>query len=102
MASGKSKAGIAKAIVAFAKVNSFLINPRIGYDYFVMNLIILGTCACAPERKSCPCPEAKKEIEEEGKCKCGLYWRDLDCWQAYDPLDPSKPITQGAKLGDQN
>lgn len=90
-----NKTRIAKAIVAFAKANSLVIHPAIGYSYFVDNLVLLGNCACAPERKSCPCPESKREVLEEGKCKCGLYWKDLDYWLAYDPTNPSKRITQG-------
>ena len=97
-----NKTRIAKAIVAFAKANAMVIHPAIGYDYFVKNLLLLGNCACAPERKSCPCPEARGEVAEKGKCVCGLFWRDLDCFLAYDPTDPGKSITQGASSGNQD
>ena len=97
-----NKARIAKAIVAFAKANSMVIHPAIGYGYFVENLVLLGACACAPERKSCPCPESKREVLEDGKCKCGLYWKDLDAFIAWDPTNPGKKITQGASGGNQD
>lgn len=94
-----SKSQLAKAIVRFAQKNSFVINPAIGYDYFVKNWMILGACACAPERKHCPCPESVNEVPEKGRCKCGLYWKNLDCWLAYDPTKPDKNIMQEGENG---
>lgn len=71
-------------MVAFAKRHSLVVNPKIGFTYFVDNLAVLGNCACAPERKTCPCPEAKDEVAKEGRCKCGLFWRDFDAFLALD------------------
>ena len=91
----RTKRAISQAIVAYAKKNSLVIHPGIGYGYFVDNLLLLGNCACAPERKGCPCPEAKEEVATDGKCKCGLYWKDLDAYTAWDPEKPTKRIMKG-------
>lgn len=33
-----------------------------------------GHCPCIiSERVPCPCPNHKKEIEEKGRCHCGLF-----------------------------
>jgi ferredoxin-thioredoxin reductase catalytic subunit len=88
----RNKAQSAKAMVLFAKKNSFIFNPALGYDYFLKNYVKYGECSCATERKYCPCPEAAKEVNKLGKCKCGLYWKDLDCWLRWDPTNPSKNI----------
>jgi len=95
----RTKTQVARAIVLFAKKNSFLIHPAIGYDYFVQNWLLLNACACAPERKHCPCPESIMEVSEKGRCKCGLYWKNLDCWLASDPTQPNKDIMQEASSG---
>ena len=89
-----NKTQTAKAMVLFAKKNEFIFNPHLGYDYFLKNYVKYGECSCAPERKFCPCPEALKEVNELGKCKCGLYWKDLDCWLRWDPTNPDKNIMQ--------
>jgi len=91
----RTKSSVARAILIFAQQNAFIIHPGIGYSYFVNNLLLLGNCACAPERKSCPCPESKEEVVRDGRCRCGLYWKDLGCFLAWDPTNPTKRITQG-------
>ena len=98
------KSRLAASMVDFAIRNSFTINPRIGYSYFVDNVRLLGNCACAPERKRCPCPEAKKEVRLEGTCKCGLFWRDLQTFLALDPASPRKrlPKHKEVKHGNQD
>ncbi len=85
-----------KIIVAIAKINGMTIHPAIGYDYFVGNLLLLGHCACVPGREHCPCPESVYEVAEEGKCKCGLYWKDLETWMNYDPTNPGKKLVMEA------
>lgn len=32
-------------------------------------------CACAPDKRVCPCPEGLKEIEVIGNCKCSVFAR---------------------------
>jgi hypothetical protein len=84
------KSRIGRGMVLFAKAHSFTINPLLGYSYFMNNWLSLGCCACAKERKHCPCVEAVKEVDEEGKCKCGLYWKSLNTWLELGPLQDSK------------
>ncbi len=97
---GKQK--VAMVIVLFARKHSFVIHPYLGCEYFVKNWLLLGACACAPERKHCPCPESITEVLELGKCKCGLYWKSLDCWLRYDPTQPDKNIIEEVDSGNQH
>jgi|GEM_PF-5559584 len=88
------KVQIATAMILFAKKHALVIHPLIGCDYFVKNLILLHACACAPDRKNCPCMESLAEVRERGKCKCGLYWKDFDCYLAWDPTRPDKILIE--------
>jgi hypothetical protein len=98
----RSKSQIGKSVVLLAIAENFVINPLLGYDYFVKHYIEDGHCACAPERKTCPCPEAINEVKEHGKCKCGLYFKSLNCWLAWDPANPDKNIMQEENSGHNN
>ena len=33
-----------------------------------------------------------KEVNEHGKCKCGLYFKSYDCWLKYDPTNSEKSL----------
>ena len=93
----KKEAGI--NIVSFAKQNDFVVNPLLGFDYFVKHYLEDHHCACAPERKVCPCPESLQEVATIGKCKCGLYFKDYSCWLNWEPANPSKNIMQETQDG---
>jgi hypothetical protein len=94
-----SKKVAATIIVTFAKRNSFVINPLLGYGYFLKHYMEDHHCACAPERKVCPCPESIKEVADKGKCKCGLYFKNYDCWLNWEPAEPDKNIMQETQDG---
>lgn len=79
------KSALTRAMVLFARNNNFVIHPWTGCSYYVENFRLLSCCACAPERKRCPCKEARDEINTRGKCKCGLFFKSYDCYLAYDP-----------------
>lgn len=32
-------------------------------------------CACAPDKRVCPCPEGLVEIDKKGKCKCSVFMK---------------------------
>jgi len=98
----RDKKQVWNSIILFAKTNNFTINPLLGMEYFAKNYIKYGECACAPERKHCPCPEAIQEVNEKGKCKCGLYFKGLDCWLRWDPSQPDKSIMQEENNGHNN
>jgi hypothetical protein len=87
-----NKKQLGDAIVSFAIQNSFVLNPLLGYEYFLKNYMKYHECSCATERKHCPCPESIKEVNEHGKCKCGLYFKNYDCWLKYDPTNPEKSL----------
>ncbi len=91
------KTRLARVIVRLANSQHWIINPKLGYLHFVKNFMDLHCCACAPARKSCPCPEARSEVMETGKCKCGLFYRDLDAFLATEPTLNVKENTVGNK-----
>jgi len=69
-----------KEIIDFAIKHSLTIEPLIGCNYYVDNILLLGTCACVPERKKCPCDEALDDIKRLGHCRCRLYYKDLEAF----------------------
>lgn len=72
---------VGKRIVQFAMEHNLTINPTIGYAYFAQSLILLGNCACVPERKKCPCDEALEDIEKLGHCRCALLYKSLEVFR---------------------
>jgi len=64
----------------FAQKNGFITVPTPGIGIFVDDFLDLGCCACHPERKACPCPQAKEEVEKNGHCACKLFWKDYNTW----------------------
>jgi len=82
-----SKSQIGNAMMRYAVQNKFAIHPKCGWEYFADSLMKLKACACAPERKYCPCPEAKEEVVAKGRCKCGLYWKDYETYLNYDHVN---------------
>ncbi len=72
-------------IVSFAITNNFTISPAVGYLYTIKNLMDIGCCPCDTDRKHCPCSEAYNEVTLMGKCKCGLFWSDLETFRKLEP-----------------
>ena len=70
-----------REILDFARNNNLVIHPGGGYEYYVESFFQFECCACDPNRKNCPCPEAVAEVAKLGWCKCRLYWRDLDTFK---------------------
>lgn len=72
----RTKEQIASSIVKFAEVNHFHIHP--GQDPYAWADLVIAKdgCPCVPTRKSCPCAFAKGDIEEMGRCRCGLFTND--------------------------
>jgi len=68
----------AQQIVEFAIANNLTINPSIGYGYSAENYLRFGNCACAPERKMCPCEQCIGDVTAKGWCKCHLFYRSLE------------------------
>ena len=79
----KTKREIVLDILNFAIVNSCIINPVNGYYYYLKNYIEGRCCPCDNERNNCPCKEAPSEISLNGKCKCGLFWKNLNIYMKY-------------------
>lgn len=49
-----------------------------------------GHCPCDPTRPACPCPQAVKEIQQNGKCYCGKFftpekWEEVWGWTKNNP-----------------
>ena len=70
-----------RAILDFARDHDMVIHPGGGFEYYVTNFAEAGHCPCDRTRPVCPCPEAVEEVEEDGWCKCKMYWRDLDTYK---------------------
>ena len=70
-----------RQILDFARDNNMVIHPSVGFDYYVNNFYEAGHCPCDKDRPDCPCPESINEVKENGRCKCCLFWRDLDTFK---------------------
>lgn len=79
----KSKANaMRRQILDFARDNKLIIHPGRGFDYYVDIYFESGQhCPCDPKRLSCPCSESIQEVENNGWCKCRLFWRDYDTYK---------------------
>lgn len=66
-----------KKMKEFAVKNNYKIHPKRiakgGIPYMAEIFVGCGHCPCVVERKSCPCNEAKNEIEANGFCECRLF-----------------------------
>ncbi len=70
-----------REILDFARDNGLVIHPGKGFDYYIEGVFKFGHCPCDKERPDCPCPEAIEECKIDGRCKCRLFWRDLDTFK---------------------
>lgn len=68
------------AIVRFAKVNRLLINPGNGFKPYLEKIMALQHCPCDADRPACPCDNCLDEVRKEGRCKCYLFWRDMETY----------------------
>lgn len=64
------------SMLTFAREHGLMIHP-FGIGYYVENYQMFGHCVCDKSRPVCPCPEAVKEVQQDGYCKCRLYWKDM-------------------------
>lgn len=70
-----------RKILDFARDNGLVIHPGRGFDYYVEGFFRFGHCPCDDSRLACPCPEAIVECKNAGRCKCQLFWRDLETYK---------------------
>ena len=66
-----------KDIEAYAEKQGLVINNIKGWTDSKIEWMALNDrkCACAPDKRHCPCPEGLKEVEKNGTCKCSLFIR---------------------------
>lgn len=66
-----------KKIEDFRVKHKLLIHPRRernnGLNKVAEVVVTTGHCPCKPDRLSCPCNEALKEIQTVGHCECRLF-----------------------------
>ena len=67
---------IALAIACFARDNNLKIHPGQEVQKWAELVIKKGGCPCVPGRYQCPCEFALGDIEELGRCRCGLFCND--------------------------
>lgn len=77
VSSPESPGDQAAKLVRFAIDHGFVITP-VGYKYYVDSFNMFAACPCDRSRKACPCDEAVREIQDEGHCRCQLFWRDYE------------------------
>ena len=69
----------AREFALFAEDHGLSIHP--GRDLTKWAEIVIkggGVCPCVPGREHCPCQFVDEDIEELGRCRCGLF-----CHEAY-------------------
>lgn len=64
---------IAEAITKFAQDNNLEIHPGQEPLKWADLVIKKGSCPCVPGRDHCPCEFVLQDIEELGRCRCGLF-----------------------------
>lgn len=69
---------IAETIIKFAQDNNLEIHPGQEPLKWADLVIKKGGCPCVPGRNRCPCEFVLQDIEELGRCRCGLF-----CNKAY-------------------
>ena len=73
----KQSEKIAADIVKFAQDNNLKIHP--GQEPLKFADLVLkkgGACPCVPGRNHCPCEFVLEDIQELGRCRCGLFCND--------------------------
>lgn len=61
----------------FMQGNKACIDPRRPLDHFLSWCAHLGgRCPCDSSRNKCPCKQAVHEIQDQGHCICGLFYRE--------------------------
>lgn len=98
------------AILNFAHKKGYTINPGAGMRGFIDSFLVENFCPCDPKRTHCPCANSVMDMEKEGRCLCGLLWKDIPTFEASHwppvPADfkPDSTITedslQEAKLAE--
>lgn len=66
---------IRRRLLNYALRNGYVLNPGRSMEHYVEIILKFDRCPCDPNRKRCPCPQAAKEVEVEGHCRCSLYWK---------------------------
>lgn len=61
----------------YADVNNLRIMNVKGWTNSKIKWMALNDrkCACAPDKRVCPCPEGLEEISRNGSCKCSVFSR---------------------------
>ncbi len=60
----------------FAEKNHLSIHPGQDPNKWADLVLAKGGCPCVPDRHSCPCAFALADIQELGRCRCGLFVND--------------------------
>ncbi len=63
---------IAADLAAFAQEHGLLLPKPECLNAHIERYLSVGHCPCVETRDSCPCDEALSDIEEMGRCECGI------------------------------
>lgn len=72
----RTREQIADSIIKFAERNHLHIHPGQDPHAWADLVIEKDGCPCVPSRKSCPCSFAMADIEQLGRCRCGVFCND--------------------------
>ena len=64
---------VASDIEAFARENDLQLHPGQSSPSWARLVEEHNGCPCVPDRKECPCAFVLEDIEELGRCRCGLF-----------------------------
>ena len=70
-----------RKVIDHAEQYGMVINPGVGYEYYLENWLKYRSCVCDRFRPECPCPESVEEVARDGWCECRLYFRDLKTYK---------------------
>ena len=76
MTMDRTREQIAESIIKFAERSKLHIHPGRDPHEWATQVLIAGGCPCVPGRPSCPCAFVKEDIEQFGRCRCGLFTND--------------------------
>lgn len=82
MPKSPTKAQIVRNIKAWADKHGWIINPRVGAEYYAENFLRFNRCPCSKNRMECPCQESIEDVAKTGHCLCRLFWRDQETFDA--------------------
>ncbi|MBN1152211.1 MAG: hypothetical protein JXA58_03275 [Dehalococcoidia bacterium] len=68
----RTPAEVESDLAAFAKEHRLMLPNGSCLKAHIERYLTVGHCPCVETRDSCPCDEALSDVEEMGRCECGI------------------------------